>query len=104
MARFHSLYPWHNGGAYRSLMNAKDHEMLKWWDAGADVNRLMSCWHDVLFQDTYYFSYPDFRVLEFNKFDLYTKDDHGLYDASVDDLWPYYETLIAKYMPGPLRW
>ncbi|KAL1992226.1 hypothetical protein VTN49DRAFT_4258 [Thermomyces lanuginosus] len=27
--RYHSFYPWHNAGAYRELMNEKDHEMLK---------------------------------------------------------------------------
>ncbi len=30
MARYHSLYPWHTGGAYRQFMNAKDQEMLNW--------------------------------------------------------------------------
>lgn len=44
------------------------------------------------------------RVLEFNNFDLYTKDEHGLYENSVDDLWPYYQNLIDKYMPGKLKW
>ncbi len=42
MIRYHSCYPWHTGGAYRSLMTEADHAMLPW-------------------------------VLEFNKFDLYTK-------------------------------
>ncbi|CAM9162076.1 unnamed protein product, partial [Ectocarpus fasciculatus] len=73
MARYHSLYPWHTGGAYRQFMNEKDHEMMKW-------------------------------VLEFNNFDLYTKDEHGLYNNSVDDIWPYYQNLIDKYMPGKLKW
>ncbi|KAL1861938.1 hypothetical protein Plec18167_001275 [Paecilomyces lecythidis] len=27
--RYHSFYPWHNAGAYRELMNEKDHQMLK---------------------------------------------------------------------------
>jgi inositol oxygenase len=30
MVRFHSLYPWHTGGAYRALMNEEDKEMLEW--------------------------------------------------------------------------
>lgn len=29
MIRYHSFYPWHKEGAYRDLMCAKDHEMLK---------------------------------------------------------------------------
>ena len=44
-------------------------------------------------------------VLEFNKFDLYTKDQAGL-SAPVEELWPYYQSLIDKYFPeGPeLLW
>jgi inositol oxygenase len=30
MLRYHSFYPWHREGAYRHLMNGRDHEMLKW--------------------------------------------------------------------------
>jgi len=73
MIRYHSLYPWHTGGAYRSLMTEKDHEMMKW-------------------------------VLEFNKFDLYTKDDNGLQGDDIEALWEYYQGLIDKYMPGNLKW
>ncbi|EQL03191.1 hypothetical protein G6O67_006343 [Ophiocordyceps sinensis] len=29
MIRYHSFYPWHREGAYRELMSAKDHDMLK---------------------------------------------------------------------------
>jgi len=67
MVRFHSLYPWHTGGAYRQFMNEKDHAMLPW-------------------------------VLEFNKYDLYTKDDSGI-TQTPDELWPYYLDLIDKYFP-----
>lgn len=43
-------------------------------------------------------------VLEFNKFDLYTKDDSGL-KVSVEELWPYYQSLIEKYFPSTeLKW
>lgn len=43
-------------------------------------------------------------VLEFNKFDLYTKDQGG-FNASVEELWPYYQNLIEKYFPGTaLSW
>lgn len=40
-------------------------------------------------------------VLEFNKFDLYTKADSR---PNVEELWPYYQSLIDKYMPGKLSW
>jgi len=44
--RFHSLYPWHTGGAYKQFMNkdGSDHNLLK-------------------------------DVLNFNKYDLYSKED-----------------------------
>jgi inositol oxygenase len=43
-------------------------------------------------------------VLEFNKFDLYTKDQAGL-SATVDELWPYYQSIIDKYFPSSeLMW
>ncbi|XP_046964292.1 inositol oxygenase-like [Vanessa cardui] len=40
-------------------------------------------------------------VLKFNQYDLYTKS------AAIPDieaLWPYYENLIEKYIPGTLQW
>ncbi|EQC34180.1 hypothetical protein SDRG_08387 [Saprolegnia diclina VS20] len=40
-------------------------------------------------------------VLEFNKFDLYTKADKR---PDVTALWPYYQSLIDKYLPGKLWW
>lgn len=40
-------------------------------------------------------------VLEFNKFDLYTKADER---PKVNELWPYYQSLIDKYVPGKLNW
>lgn len=46
-------------------------------------------------------------VLEFNKFDLYTKDEAGLrkLDKSVDELWAYYQPIIDKYFPtSKLLW
>ncbi len=46
-------------------------------------------------------------VLEFNKFDLYTKDNEGLRsDVSFESVWPYYQSLIDKYFPNPdkLAW
>lgn len=42
-------------------------------------------------------------VLEFNKFDLYTKEN--VTPPNIEELWPYYEGLIAKYFPDPnLKW
>ena len=50
-------------------------------------------------------------VLEFNKYDLYTKkddDSEHLTMDQVEELWPYYQALIDKYLPadreGGLMW
>ncbi|XP_012266376.1 inositol oxygenase isoform X2 [Athalia rosae] len=40
-------------------------------------------------------------VLEFNKYDLYTKSDSV---PDIEKLWPYYEGLIEKYLPGLIEW
>lgn len=40
-------------------------------------------------------------VTEFNQFDLYTKSDAR---PNVRELWPYYQSLIDKYLPGKLDW
>ncbi|XP_015239501.1 PREDICTED: inositol oxygenase [Cyprinodon variegatus] len=40
-------------------------------------------------------------VKEFNKFDLYTKTTDL---PNVDELRPYYQSLIDKYCPGVLNW
>jgi inositol oxygenase len=40
-------------------------------------------------------------VLDFNKFDLYTKADTR---PDPEKLRPYYQALIDKYMPGKLWW
>ena len=48
----------------------------------------------------------DLRMLEwvrsFQKFDLYTKDDGKLPD--IEQLKPYYLSLIEKYIPGDVAW
>lgn len=48
----------------------------------------------------------DLRMLEwvrrFQKFDLYTKDDEKLPD--IEQLKPYYLSLIEKYIPGDVAW
>ncbi|KAL3271120.1 hypothetical protein HHI36_021615 [Cryptolaemus montrouzieri] len=40
-------------------------------------------------------------VLAFNKYDLYTKSTEV---PDIEKLWPYYESLIDKYIPGILEW
>jgi inositol oxygenase len=40
-------------------------------------------------------------VKKFNQFDLYTKADSL---PNAKELWPYYQKLIDKYMPGKLDW
>jgi inositol oxygenase len=41
------------------------------------------------------------KVQDFNQFDLYTKSDER---PDVEALWPYYQGLIDKYLPGTLEW
>lgn len=40
-------------------------------------------------------------VLKFNQYDLYTKSTEV---PDIESLWPYYEKLIEKYIPGILEW
>ncbi|XP_076675972.1 myo-inositol oxygenase isoform X1 [Andrena cerasifolii] len=40
-------------------------------------------------------------INEFNKYDLYTKSGEM---PDIEKLWPYYEKLIDKYIPGVLEW
>lgn len=40
-------------------------------------------------------------IVEFNKFDLYTKSGAV---PDIEKLWPYYEKLIDKYIPGVIEW
>lgn len=37
----------------------------------------------------------------FNRYDLYTKDEEV---PDIEQLWPYYQALIDRYMPGVLEW
>lgn len=37
----------------------------------------------------------------FSKYDLYTKSEEI---PDIQNLWPYYEKLIEKYIPGELEW
>jgi inositol oxygenase len=38
-------------------------------------------------------------VRKFNKYDLYTKDEQGLGTTTEEELWAYYEPILAKYFP-----
>lgn len=40
-------------------------------------------------------------VRDFNQFDLYSKSDER---PNLEKLWPYYQGLIDKYLPGELMW
>jgi inositol oxygenase len=70
MLRYHSFYPWHREGAYRHLMNEKDHKMLPW-------------------------------VKKFSGYDLYSKSSTV---PKVEEVRPYYQGLIDKYLPATLNW
>lgn len=60
------------------------------WHAGGDYKHLLKESDEQIKQD----------VLEFNKYDLYTKSADI---PDIEALWPYYESLIAKYIPGELE-
>jgi inositol oxygenase len=40
-------------------------------------------------------------VRRFNPFDLYSKSDER---PALAEVRPYYEELVAEYLPGKLRW
>ncbi|KPJ12988.1 Inositol oxygenase [Papilio machaon] len=61
------------------------------WHAGGDYKHLITEQDDHILQ----------AVLEFNKYDLYTKSAAV---PDIEELWPYYERLIDKYIPGELEW
>jgi inositol oxygenase len=69
--RYHSLYPWHTGGDYHEFMNGDE-----------DQETLK-------------------HILDFNKFDLYSKED--AVDIS-DDVKAYYDNLLDQYFDGELLW
>ncbi|POM63532.1 Inositol oxygenase [Phytophthora palmivora] len=75
-------------------------------DEGLAMIRYHSCypWHNKK-EYTHLMSEEDEElldwVLEFNKFDLYTKADVR---PDVEKLWPYYQDIIDKYLPGKLCW
>lgn len=61
------------------------------WHSGGDYNHLCNR--------------KDLEMLpwirEFNKYDLYTKSEEI---PNIEELKPYYQTLINKYIPGDLEW
>ncbi|GMF29730.1 unnamed protein product [Phytophthora lilii] len=75
-------------------------------EEGLAMIRYHSCypWHNKK-EYTHLMSEEDHElldwVLEFNKFDLYTKADVR---PDVEKLWPYYQAIIDKYLPGKLSW
>lgn len=75
--------------------------------AALDIIRYHSAypWHTARIYD-HFMKEEDFGtldwVLEFNKFDLYTKDEGN--SLNLDELWPYYQRLVDKFLPGKLRW
>ena len=69
--RFHSLYPWHTGNAYREFMTETDANLLE-------------------------------DVLDFNQFDLYSKEDTDF--VLTDEIKEYYQRIIDKYFPSELQW
>jgi len=111
--RFHSFYPWHTGGDY-------DHRQLEIREKKIQfhkkklmqhVTHVLSVFSNfrLLICLTIFFFYlcDDYDrqmkpwILEFNKYDLYTKSP-DLPDAEA--LKPYYQSLIDKYIPGKLKW
>ncbi|XP_028157243.1 inositol oxygenase-like [Ostrinia furnacalis] len=60
------------------------------WHAGGDYKHLLKDGDQEILD----------AVLEFNKYDLYTK---SAAIPDVETLWPYYESLIDKYIPGELE-
>jgi len=75
-------------------------------EAGLAMVRLHSCypWHDKK-EYRWIMKEGDEKleewVTQFNQFDLYTKADKR---PDMEELWPYYQSLVDKYMPGQLDW
>lgn len=75
-------------------------------EEGLAIIRFHSCypWHTENCY-TQFMTERDYELLqwvrEFNKYDLYTKSDAK---PDAEQLKPYYQSLIDKYMPGLLEW
>ena len=61
------------------------------WHSGGAYRELMADGDEALLE----------AVRDFNQFDLYTKSDAR---PNVAALWPDYQALIDKFMPGELAW
>ncbi|XP_019876172.1 inositol oxygenase [Aethina tumida] len=61
------------------------------WHSGGDYSHLLKDEDEETRQS----------VLKFNQYDLYTKSAEI---PDIEKLWPYYESLIEKYIPGVLEW
>ncbi|XP_032528011.2 inositol oxygenase-like [Danaus plexippus] len=61
------------------------------WHAGGDYSYFMKEGDEKIKE----------AVLKFNQYDLYTKSAEV---PDIEALWPYYEKLIDKYIPGELEW
>jgi inositol oxygenase len=71
--RFHSLYPWHNEGEYKDLMDSQDHEMLQ------------------LVQDFNKYDLYTKSDMKAEELELYIKE-----------IRPYYEDLVKRYIGDEL--
>lgn len=92
-------FPWgHDEYAYRFLTHPKNGCKLP--EVALQIVRLHSCYplHSKRAYD-HLLAPGDEEILkeviEFNKFDLYSKAEQTIRD--MDKLWPYYEGLMAKY-------
>lgn len=91
--RFHSFYPWHNGGDYEYLMKPEDEITKKWV--------LTFKWAEILFHFFFRFNTDWLLSSVHSRYDLYTKASEI---PDIEALWPYYQSLIDKYLPGELEW
>ncbi|XP_050668434.1 inositol oxygenase-like isoform X2 [Leptidea sinapis] len=82
----------HNKGKFpqEGLWMIRYHSFYPWY-AGGDYEHLMSKEDEKIKE----------AVLKFNKYDLYTK---STVVPDIEALWPYYEGLIDKFIPGVLEW
>lgn len=89
----HDEYLYHMMVANKTTIPAEGLAMIRFhscypWHTGGAYRQFMTQDDEKLMK----------AVLQFNKYDLYTKDDHGL-SAPVEELWLYYKGLIAKFFP-----
>jgi inositol oxygenase len=83
---------------------AKEEDLIP--EEGLSMIRYHSCypWHN---KGEYEWAYAPgdeeikAAVLRFNRFDLYTKAEQR---PDIPKLWPYYQTLIDRFLPGKISW